>query len=86
LINKFKQAIADKCGNATAAQVIEYLHESGVLDERTMLRYVIRDEYYKRLKVGDRTCFEIKIDLAIEYGVSDTTVKNIIYNYTDIKV
>ena len=86
LYQEFKEIIADKCNNVSATAIVDYLYTCGVIDSKTMLRYVIRHEYYKRLKENKSSCFSIKLDLAVEYDISDTQVKRIIYDYTDIKV
>lgn len=84
ILREFKEIVSDRCKNSSATQIVEYLYSSGVIDEKIMLKYVIRHEYYKRIKEGNQSCFSIKLDLAVQYDVTDTVVKNIIYNNTSI--
>lgn len=73
-------------GELTIDGLVDYLLQSGIISEKTALRYIIKDEYYKRLKEQNASCFDIKLDLAIEYNVSKSTVDNIIYKYSHIVV
>ena len=73
-------------GELTIDGLVDYLLKSGIISEQTALRYIIKDEYYKRLKEQDASCFDIKLDLSIEYNVSKSTIDNIIYKYSHIVI
>lgn len=73
-------------GDVTIDGLVDYLLKSGIISEQTALRYIIKDEYYKRLKQQDASCFDIKLDLAVEYEVSKSTVDRIIYKYSHIVI
>lgn len=73
-------------GEITVDGLVDYLLKSGIITEQIALRYMIKDEYYKLLKEQDANCFEIKLDLAIKYNVSKTTVESIIYKYSHIMI
>ena len=44
-------------GDVTIDGLVDYLLKSGIISEQTALRYIIKDEYYKRLKKQDASCF-----------------------------
>lgn len=73
-------------GEVTIDGLIDYLLKSGIITQQIALRYIIKDEYYKRLKKQDANCFDIKLDLSIEFEVSKTTIDNIIYKYSHIVI
>lgn len=73
-------------GEVTIDGIINYLLESNIITRQTALRYIIKDEYYKRLKEQNANCFEIKLDLSIKYNVSKPTIDNIIYKYSHIVI
>ena len=91
MINNFKEGLTTIVserftGSLTIDGLIDYLLQTGIITCQTALRYVVKDEYYKRLKKQDANCFEIKLNLSIKYDVSKTTIENIIYKYPHIIV
>ena len=63
------------------------LLDAGLTCEKKLLYWVVKDEYFKRLKTQrDKSCFDIKLDLAVEYDISEDTIKNIIYKKDYLKV
>lgn len=73
-------------GEVTIDGLIDYLLKTGIITKQTASRYIIKDEYYRRLKDQNQNCFEIKLDLAIKYNVSKDTVDNILYKYSHIMI
>lgn len=72
--------------NSDATEVVEWLYNRGIIDDKNVTHYLIKREYHQRLKGRNKSCFEIKSDLAEQFLVSDSTVRNIIYAYDHIKV
>ncbi|PCJ85561.1 MAG: hypothetical protein COA57_07395 [Flavobacteriales bacterium] len=73
-------------------KITQWIFESGILEKRAIIRYLIKVEYEKRTAVAVRKAggkkvnrLQIKYDLAMEYSVSLSTVNNIIYRYNHIK-
>jgi len=68
------------------SQVVEFMFESGIINPKQAQFYLIKNEYYDRLKKrGGESCFQIKADIAAEFDVSFPTVNNIIYTYKHIQ-
>lgn len=86
LFNSKVGMLKDMVTEQSSSEVIDFLLESGVIDEKVLTRYLIKCEYYRRLKTQNQSCFAIKMDLAADFDVSLTTVKNIIYKYDQLKV
>jgi len=80
----FKKAIAIRSNSST--DIIDTLLAIGIISEKDMIRYNVRNEYYKRLKEQKQTCFDIKLDLSVEFDLSETTILNIIYRDTHLKI
>ncbi|MBL4752692.1 MAG: hypothetical protein JKY52_03700 [Flavobacteriales bacterium] len=66
------------------AHLVSWLVDNGVLEERHIIRYLIKAEYQKRTRYNDVNRLKVKLDLAVEYDVSLPTVNNIIYRYHNI--
>mgnify|MGYP001582353259 CR=1 FL=1 len=83
-----KKAI-EKLGKKTSTeQVILWLSNSGVLSELHIIRFLIKSEYFKRLKATKnkkQKRLHIKYDLADEYDLSLPTINNIVYKYDMVK-
>ena len=67
---------------------IDILFNTGLLDEQRAKRYVVKHEYFERVKKaqGAVSCFSIKLDLVAEYNVSRSFVDKLLYHYVDLKV
>ena len=86
-VGELKTIMNDQVGEAcSTAEFIDYLVKCGLIECKQMFRYLIKHEYYKRLKKQDANCFTIKMDLSVEYDVSKATIENIIYKYDHISV
>jgi len=67
---------------------IAVLFATGLLNDKTVLRYIVKHEYFARLKkrTNGTSCFDIKIDLAVEYNVSRSFVDKVLYHYVNLRV
>jgi len=77
--------IGDRFECSDITPIVNFLQDSGLMEKKTILRYVIKDEYYNRLKTG-KSGYDIKMDLSVEYDIPFDTVTNIIYKYKHIKI
>ena len=66
--------------------LVSVMFESGLIEEKRALRWIIKNEYFIRVK-ADRTknFTQHKLDLSIEYDVSRSFVDKVLYYYDDIK-
>ena len=70
-------------------ETVLYMFELGLLDNKTVLRYVIRLLYYRRLSMQNETkesCFTIKVEIADKLDVELDFVNNAIYKYTHLSI
>ena len=79
------QAIRRLGQDGDIPRIVSWFVDNGVLDERHILRYLIKAEYQRRTRHNNVNRLKIKLDLAVEYDVSLPTVNNIIYRYHNIK-
>ena len=54
--------------------------ESGIIHINDLKKWVVKKEYYKRAKNGQRYS-AIKLDLSEEYGISVSSIEKLIYRH-----
>jgi hypothetical protein len=86
LSNILVATIADKFTDGNVNEFVSFLQDSGLIEGKGVIRYIVKDEYYKRLKVGDKSGFDIKMDLAVEYDLSFDKISYIIYKSPHVTV
>ena len=83
---KVIELIKAKYPEGSCTDMVQYMIDSGLIEEKRALRWVIKWDYYQRLKGKRYKSFnDIKLDLAVDYDVSKRFVDKIIYYYTEIK-
>ena len=65
--------------------VVRYLCESGLIEEKRAIRWIIKNEYFIRIKDKSKTFTEHKLDLSVEFDVSRSFIDKILYYYDDIR-
>lgn len=70
------------------AQVIQVMFDTGLIEQKRVIRYVVKHEYFERLKQreANQSMNDIKLDLSIEYDVSVSYINKLIYHCDDIIV
>lgn len=62
------------------------MFESGLIEEKRALRWIIKNEYFMRIKADRAKNFtQHKLDLSVDYEVSVSFVNKVLYYYDDIK-
>jgi hypothetical protein len=65
--------------------LVAFMFESGLIEEKRALRWIIKNEYFERVKDHSKNFTEHKLDMSIEYDVSVSFVNKVLYYYEDIK-
>lgn len=82
---RFKDLVNAKYeGSASVSEMLDWLIEKKVIQQSQVELFIVRDEYYKRLRVD--TAKNAKYDTAIELATSTTKVENAIYYHKDLNL
>jgi len=73
-----KAPVRRKLGDTpTADQVIDYLSQGGAVTFKSARIHVVREEFFRLMRVGDRTAFAIEEELGDRFGLSAERVRQI---------
>lgn len=72
-------------GVLITADQINQLFDSGVISEKTALRYCVKNEFYEMMKGSDISQRSAIIDLEVKWDVSDSYIKRLLYKCPDVK-
>lgn len=61
------------------------LYDSDVIDRQRLMKACINDLYDKKFKENDNKTREAAIDVSLEFGVSPSTIYNVIYKFRSIR-
>jgi hypothetical protein len=62
------------------------MFESGLIEQKRALRWIIKNEYFIRIKTDRSKNFtQHKLDIAVEFDVSESFVNKVLYYYDEIK-
>lgn len=64
---------------------INELFDSGIITEKSALRYCVKNELYEMIKGSDISQRSAIIDLEIKWNVSECYIKNLLYKSPDVK-
>ena len=68
----------------TTDQVNE-IFDSGLLSEKSALRYCVKNEFYELMKGSDISQRSAMIDISIKWDVSEEYIKRLIYKTPEVK-
>jgi len=78
-------ALEKFCNKGDVLELVSWFIESGILEERNIVRYLVKHQYLQRIQEKGHIKQHVKLDLADEFKISLETVNNIIYRYHHIK-
>jgi hypothetical protein len=84
--DKLLQILKQKHPELNCTGLVAFMFESGLIEQKRALRWIIKNEYFIRVKKDRNKNFtQHKLDLSIEYDVSRSFVDKVLYYYDDIK-
>lgn len=66
-------------------EVLNFFFSSKVIEKKSVLRMIIKSRYFDLLKEG-KSVRSSSLDCAVEFGVSQTFVQNLVYKQRNIRV
>lgn len=67
-------------GDKLSMSTLNELFECGLFSEKSALKFVVKNEYYKMMKRSDISGRSAIIDLSIKWNVTEYFIKDLIYN------